>query len=297
LKQEHKSKGDKQMSTLRDIKVRKVDFDLKTEIPIRWFKNNLLISQFVNSLHLIFPDGEKFFIRSVKAHEDFVKDEELRRQVKAFIGQEMIHGKEHRKFWETMEKQGYHPERFLEFYNSTCYDTFETRINQWLGPKYSLSVTVALEHFTASLAEFAFKDMNELDGVPEEMRQMLLWHASEEIEHKSVAFDVLKQVDDSYRLRVIGMLYATISLSVFTFIGFLMLLSEDFAKGRSISFGELLEFLTHFTKLVRTLGKEILNYLRPDFHPDQVHNESLANYFFKNYKVERGNSSSLSLAV
>lgn len=285
------------MTTMRDIKVRKVDFGIKEETPIRWFRDNLLLSQFVNSLHLIFPDGEKFFIRSVKAHEEYIKDEELRKQVKAFIGQEIIHGKEHKKFWETMEKQGYHPERFLELYNTICYDQIETKINQFLGTKYSLSVTVALEHFTASLAEFAFKDMNELEGMPEEMRQMLLWHASEEIEHKSVAFDVLKETDPSYFLRMRGMIHAIVILSFFTLVGFFMLLWEDVNKGRMISLAELIQFFDHFGKLVNTMGKEIANYLRPGFHPDQVPNEGLAEYFFKKYQIEKGAPAHLSLAV
>jgi predicted metal-dependent hydrolase len=35
------------------------------------------------------------------------------------------------------------------------------------------------------------------------------------------------------------------------------------------------------------MGKEIGHYMRPDFHPDQVANEHLAQYFFEKYKVEK----------
>lgn len=276
------------MSTIRDIKVRKVDFKLQDGLPIRWFKNNLLISHFVDSLHLIFPDGEKFFIRSVKAHEDFIKDPELLRQVKAFIGQEIIHGNEHKKFWDNLRKNGYDVDKFLEFYNNVSYEFIEKNMNQLFGAKYSLSVTVALEHYTAMLAKFAFEDMKELEGVQENMRQMLLWHASEEVEHRSVAFDVLKEVDPSYSLRVLGMIRATIALSVMTLIGFFFFLFEDMKQGRFFSLGELIEFLDHFGRLVRHLSKEMINYFKTDFHPDQEPIENLAINFFKRYNVERG---------
>ena len=37
------------------------------------------------------------------------------------------------------------------------------------------------------------------------MRQLLEWHALEELEHKAVAFDVLRAVNPSYALRITGM--------------------------------------------------------------------------------------------
>lgn len=277
------------MSTLRDIKVRKVDFKIRDGLPIRWFKNNLLISHFVDSLHLIFPDGEKFFIRSVKAHEDYIKDPELMRQVKAFIGQELIHGNEHKKFWDNLRNNGYDVDKFLDFYNNLSYEIIEKSMNNLFGPKFSLSVTVALEHYTATLAKFAFEEMKELEGVHDNMREMLLWHAAEEVEHRSVAFDVLKEVDPSYSLRVAGMVRATIALATMTLLGFFFFIFEDLKQGRFFSLGELLEFLEHFTKLIRHLGKEMLTYFKTDFHPDQTELDRFAIEFFKRYNVERGN--------
>lgn len=67
------------------------------------------------------------------------------------------------------------------------------------------------------------------------MRQMLLWHASEEIEHKAVAFDVLKMVDDSYWLRMRGLIHATITLSLYSIIGFILFMLQEIKKGTVIS--------------------------------------------------------------
>jgi predicted metal-dependent hydrolase len=82
-----------------------------------------------------------------------------------------------------------------------------------LGDKFALSVTTALEHYTAIMANALFYEpMATNKNIAPQMLELLHWHASEEIEHKAVCFDVLKEVDDSYILRVSGMGMATILL-------------------------------------------------------------------------------------
>ncbi len=273
---------------MNSIKVRHVDFAKEEETPRNWLWGNYLTTNFVNSLHLIFPDGEKYFIRSVKNHEEFVKDPELKKRVKSFIAQEVIHGSEHKKFWNTLQKQGYDIDTFLKFYNESCYENLEVWMNNFRGTKHGLAVTVALEHLTASLAEYVFVNKKELEGTHENLRTMLLWHAAEEIEHKSVAFDVLKEVDPSYKTRMIGMIHAICTLSFFTLVGFFLFMKQEILdKGTKISLSEIWEFILQVTELVSSMAKEIAIFLKPDFHPDQVPNDHLAVYFFQKYKVEK----------
>ena len=53
-----------------------------------------------------------------------------------------------------------------------------------------LMVTIALEHFTAMMADVFAESMNLFDGTPPELERLWRWHAMEETEHKGVAFDV-----------------------------------------------------------------------------------------------------------
>ena len=55
----------------------------------------------------MFPDGEDFFVRSVRNYRDQVQDPVLKRQVAGFIGQEAIHGREHRAFNDRLAELGY----------------------------------------------------------------------------------------------------------------------------------------------------------------------------------------------
>ena len=70
-------------------------------------------------------------------------------------------------------------------------------------------------------------------------------------------------------------------------LGFALFLFQEMQKGTSISLFQFWEFFTHFLKLSGAMGREIANYMRPDFHPDQVENEHLAKYFFERYQVEK----------
>ncbi len=69
--------------------------------------------------------------------------------------------------------------------------------------KANLAATAALEHFTATLAELVLTDeaTREQFGHPA-VRELFVWHAHEESEHKAVAFDVYKAVGGTERMRV-----------------------------------------------------------------------------------------------
>lgn len=77
-------------------------------------------------------------------------------------------------------------------------------LKKHLGRRRQLALTVAMEHFTASMAEFLLKNPEIFDDVDPTMRKMLIWHAVEEIEHKAVAFDLfrLKVKNEKMRKRV-----------------------------------------------------------------------------------------------
>lgn len=271
-----------------EAKIRKVNFQFEKPFPKHWYNNNPIATHFMNAQHLAFPDGEKFFIRSVKAFADAYKnDPVLKKRVDNFIGQEGTHYAEHQKFWDIMESQDLQPMKFVNFFRASAWDGIEhwartrlTRNN--LGNKIALSVTVALEHFTAMLAESGITHKEITGLMPEEMKDLFMWHAAEEIEHKSIPFDVLKRVDDSYALRIGGMAIATWGLWFYLAAGTAMLTYNDKdVKAKEIP-AHLLNFLTRFNKnFGGTLRDQYFLYFRKDFHPDQIDNYHLAEELLK----------------
>ena len=251
-----------------------------------YIAGNSLATHFMNAMHIIVPVGERFFIRSVKKFSDHVTDPELKKRVKAFIGQEHTHDKEHTAFWKVLEKQGLKPAVFESFFSGTAFGLLEPAMNFLFGDKFGLSATVALEHMTAfGTANALNPDSSMLGKMHPEVAELLRWHAVEEIEHKSVAFDVLKEVDDNYFLRIGGFIFAVTLFQLYGLAGMLLFTFQD----PEVSLPKLLEDLQEFAELNRrrmspAWFQEMFDYFRPDFHPDQNDNYGLIEPYLKKYE-------------
>ena len=256
--------------TLGSIRPRTMGFDFDPEkVPRHYMGGAAVPTAMTNALHLIFPKGERFFVRSVRRFLDQVEPE-LRAQAKGFFGQEGRHAHEHERFFAIIRAHGYDVDRFLKIYEAVAYQFLE----RVFPAKMGLSVTVALEHYTAIMAENAF-EAGLLERVDPSVRALLAWHAAEEIEHKAVAFDVLQAVDDRYSLRMAGMAMATLALIGFWITGSTMLLRQEKVGVREV-FRQLRE-LRKVNPIGRTVFlRGIREYLRRDFHPWDHDNLTLA---------------------
>ena len=247
--------------------------DLDSQLPRYWFADNVAATHIANGVNLLFPAGERFFVRSVHHYLDQVDDELLRKQIKGFFGQEGRHAKEHERQFELLKEQGFDIERILVLYERVAYGFIEK-----VAPRsLALATTAAAEHFTAILAENALRNRF-LDRAHPAMQQLLLWHASEEIEHRSVAFDVLRKVNPSYGLRLAGLAMASLCLTGFWTLAVAMLVAQDEQCSAQ-------RFLRDFLALRERqeerafLVKGIRSYMRPDFHPSQADIDHLAEQY------------------
>ncbi|ULE32164.1 metal-dependent hydrolase [Mycobacterium sp. IDR2000157661] len=197
-------------STTRVLpKARRVRFAMPAGTSRQHFVDgDLVMSHFVSTLSATFPEGEDFFIRSVRQYRDQLGDADLQEAVKGFIAQEGTHRHQHRLLNDRLQAMGY-PTDGIDRHIKKLVERLEKRFS----PEMRLAVTAALEHFTATFAEIILTsdEAQELIG-DTEVRPLLLWHALEESEHKAVAFDVFQTVGGSERTRVWGMRIATVIL-------------------------------------------------------------------------------------
>lgn len=281
-------------ATTHKLKVRNVKFNFD-KVPKHWILGSTIATHFVNSMHVVFPEGEKFFVRSVRHFAKQIDDKDLKTEINSFCGQEGIHAREHQRFWDVMEEQDLNPSWFANFLKVSAFSgkySYENlsvkilnRIQPNLGYKFALSVTTALEHYTAILANALFHEpIATNDNIAPQMLELLHWHASEEIEHKAVCFDVLKEVDDSYILRVSGMGMASIMLWGYIGIGQIYFISKD--KDKSIIKMPIESFILLrtiiFGEIGKNLSKHLLLYFKKDFHPNDIDDYYLIEKFFEN---------------
>lgn len=258
---------------------RKPRFDFAS-VPRHWHGGNAVATAISNAVNLLFPAGERFFVRSVKHYLDELDDAELENAVRGFFAQEGRHAAAHEAFFSALREQGYDIDALLEFYKEFAFK----RIEPLAPPNLRLAVTAAAEHYTAIMAEGALA-LGLLDDTDPTMRHLFMWHAAEEIEHKSVAFDVLAKVDPRYSVRVAGLAIATAMLGSFWFAGVVALLRQDRLGWRRLlrdaRAARNSDPRGQASILKHVFARGIREYLRRDFHPDDNDNYDLARDYLE----------------
>jgi hypothetical protein len=249
----------------RIVRTRRIAFEYPVgELPRHYVGGDLVMSHVVTVLSAMFPEGEDFFVRSVRNFRDRIVDPELKRQVAGFIGQEAMHGREHRHFNERLQALGY-PTREIDWVVKWSFKLGE----QVLPKTVQLAITAALEHYTATLAEVLLTDpaaraMLDVD----EVRSMLLWHALEESEHKSVAFDVYQEVSGNHLVRVGVMNAVTLGFLSGLVVSTTRSMLADRAARDPRRVARSLAGLRHSPWLTPAVLRHLRAYNRRGFHPD-----------------------------
>ena len=250
----------------RSFPTRRISFDDGFPAVPRHFAadGDLVASHIIAALSAVFPDGEDFFVRAVRRYRDEVTDPVLKRDVNAFIGQEAVHGREHRALNDRLDALGYPTKRFERIVRAGL--SIRERI---LPPIHSLAATAALEHYTATLAELLLTD-EELRAHfgHEDVRNLFLWHALEESEHKAVAFDVYKAVGGSERVRTFTMNAMTFGFLSQLVVQVVVSLVRDAATYERGRLARSVLGLRTSPLLRREVWRRLREYNRPDFHPD-----------------------------
>lgn len=268
-----------------EVKIRRVNFTFDKETPRFYYKNNPFSTHFINTLHILFPTGERFFVNATLKHQKAIKDEKLKKQVRNFCGQEGIHSAMHERFWKILRSGGYDFQGYEDHIDKLLHKIVAkieiegTKINN-----VDLVATVCLEHFTALFGHALYKHVDVTrEAIPEDLAELFQWHAAEEIEHKHVAFDVLDLVDkDAYTKKVVFMPLATAILYFYLSVGTIMLMYQD-RKYLSLTKlpKQFYEFTTGlFSELHGEMVGEFLKFFKKDFHPSDIDDYYLAEEFF-----------------
>lgn len=226
---------------------------------------DILMSHILAVLSSVFPDGEDYFVRSVEAARHDISDPELLEQVEGFVGQESMHGREHRALNERLAELGY-PTRAIGVYVRTLTSLRE----RFQGKRANLAYTASLEHYTATLAETLLGDARARAEIGHEgVRSLLVWHALEEAEHKAVAFDVYRYVGGTERMRVVIMwlthLTFVLETSIWTAVSLAM---DPAARRQPLQLLRGAARLRHSPFASPRTARQLFQYHRRGFHPN-----------------------------
>lgn len=250
--------------------------------------DDVVLSHLLAVLSGVFPDGEEMFVESVKHYRDEITDPDLQQQVNAFIGQEVVHGRQHRALNARLGELGYrsvHVEQLLQR-DAAVPPILLAGLNALarLGvieidpipegeveppPLFLLALTAALEHYTATMANLLLTDAALQSRFADDaLFRMWAWHAIEESEHKAVAFDVYRAVGGDEQTRTRAMRVAGLAL---LYIVGTQTLAGVLTDRRTWRRGGLVASLRRLPRnplLSKRFRRRLADYHRPDFHPD-----------------------------
>lgn len=256
----------------RQLPVRRIRFRYPSgSLRHHYVDGDLIMSHVVAVLSATFPPGEDFFVRSVRHFSDKITDPVLKDQVRGFIGQEVTHGREHRELNRQLQEMGYPTRRVARFVKWSLADATKRA-----PAKLCLSYTAALEHYTATLAETLLSKPEAQDLLGDtEVRNILLWHALEETEHKAVAFDVYRTVGGSEWMRRLGFVIQSVGLIGLVAVATALSMLGDRATYNPVRLIRSILRLRKSPFLAPDVARSLADYLRRDFHPSDHDNEEL----------------------
>src|SRR5690554_7009521 len=112
-----------------DIRPRRLNAALPDPLPRWWLGNDPFRTHFFNAMSVLFPDGEQFFIDSVRHFRDRVTDPALAQQIRGFIGQEAHHSREHIEYNQRLRDLGYDIDALERDRKSTRLNSSHVRIS------------------------------------------------------------------------------------------------------------------------------------------------------------------------
>lgn len=245
-------------------KVRRPQFTFSEaeDLPRYWWDNDPVKTLLLAAMSASFPPGERFFIDSVRHYQDQITDPELKKAIKGFIGQEAHHSREHELMNGFLQERGVDLARLereiLGFMNL---------LRKHLSPERQLAHTVAVEHFTALMAEEFLLKYDALEEMDPRIAPIWAWHAIEESEHKAVAFDVYKAVGGSEFTRVTEMMIVSVLFPVFSAVHLVQLMKEDGQLGNVKSWLGAVNYMWGRPGVFRRLLPAYFKFYSPNFHP------------------------------
>ncbi|GGP70202.1 metal-dependent hydrolase [Streptomyces abikoensis] len=264
------------------IAPRRVSFDWQ-HTPLHWIPDEPTATHVINVLHLLLPAGERWFVKVFKEAFPLVRDEALLKDVKGFMGQESTHSVQHSYVLRHLAEQGLdtgpYTRRVDFLFDVLLGDRppFGLRLSEREWLRFRLSVIAAVEQFTAVLGDWVLRadSLDEAEPDPV-MLDLLRWHGAEEVEHRSVAFDMYQHCGGSdparYARRLLGMaITAPVLFYLWGWGAGYLIRHDPWLAGR------LRYSLREHNRAVakgllptwRELGSAVPRYARRSYHPSQ----------------------------
>lgn len=184
---------------MEHMTVRRMDFAFQSDMDLVFIKDDPDMSFTFLGGWMMMPYLEPFLIRTMRDALPHIRDEKLKEDLKRFCAQEGEHFKQHAKANDLI--RGLHPSyealRPLEQELDREFKDFTK--NKPL--KFKLAYAEGFESMTSAISR-AQLEVGLYDRTSSPLADLGKWHVMEELEHRSVAFDIYEHVVGSWFYRM-----------------------------------------------------------------------------------------------
>ena len=198
---------------MTDIVVRKVRFEFPDELDDVLPGDDPVQETYLVAFSLTMPYLEPYLIRTYRSVSDRISDPALADDVRGFIAQEAQHFQNHRRVNNIIKEQlGPETAARIEAIEQRLDDDYR-RFSRDRSDRFNLGYAEGFEAMTCAMAMSMFERAAAGDGLGSDGRfgawqQLWAWHAAEEIEHRTVAFEVYEHLYPGWAARAAGALRA-----------------------------------------------------------------------------------------
>ncbi len=247
----------------RGYPIRPVEFPFPERVPPIWNPGKPVLSHLANAASLLLPYMEPFIIHSVREASKQISEPALLDTARGWMGQEAQHYKQHRRYNEALIAAGYPELRAREAEMERDYRALRKR-----PLRYKVAYTAGFEVMALSIAHTLVADREYFfrDAEPS-VASMWLWHLIEEIEHKTLAFDIYQHLYGGHLYRAYGIFAAMLHMVRLIRPSYVALLKADGRWGRWRTRWEIKKLVA---RLFVSFLPRTLRYAMPGHHPSQV---------------------------
>jgi predicted metal-dependent hydrolase len=241
---------------------RSARFSFPADLEPMWHRRLPELACAANALSLLMPHVEPYVVRVTRAAVPLLEPS-LRTQTEHYLRQESSHHREHRRFNRIVADR-YRGVETLERMMGACYRWLERRGSLGFGLAYASG----FETIAFASARWVDHRLPRLfDQADTAVSRLFLWHLAEEVEHKSVAFDVRRAVGTSPAVQAAGLIVALVLMAIFTVAGTVVLLAGERRLWRPIVWCRLVGWAVSFAfEVLPMMAVSLL----PSHHPSQL---------------------------
>lgn len=203
------------------LPARRIRFEYPDDTDPRWVRGAPDLSYPANSVSLLMPYAEPYFVRSVRAALPDLEPG-LADRTREYAHQEMQHAGQHRRFNEVIRSRYPGVSTVEGWMSETCDWLSRTR-----SVRFNLAFAAGAETMAYAFARWTEKRLGLFRGADPVPTTLFLWHLAEEVEHKTAAFDAYEAVDGSRLRYAWASLVALYLLGCFVAAGTLTMMWRD----------------------------------------------------------------------